>query len=174
MTLKNIHFSIAITGLIIILLFCKGVLAMTPTEFFRNLNSTTMSTVLEFYKSDAVFVDPLGKIEGADKIQAYYAYQYKNAQKISWTIEPEIISGKTRVLVWTMHLTAAELNGGKPFDVQGMSRFTVESDGKVSFHQDYFDVGAFVYERVPVLKNIIFFVKDRMKKGLHEYNAASH
>ncbi len=146
---------------------------MSPTYFFKNLNSNTMGSVLEFYKPDAIFVDPMGEVKGAKNIQAYYAYQYKNAEKISWTTEPEIIQGKIHILIWTMHLTASSLNGGKAFDVQGMSRFIIEEDGKASFHQDYFDVGAFVYEKVPVLKNIIFFVKDRMKKGLHEQEAAN-
>jgi len=86
--------------------------------------------------------------------------------EISWDMEPEIVSGDQRVLFWKMNLRTKNLNGGEPFSVPGSSRFRLDPQGKVLFHQDYFDVGAFVYERVPVLKNVIFYLKSKLKKGL--------
>jgi len=139
---------------------------MTPTEFFRDLNKNTMSIVEDFYAPDATLVDPLGEIQGAKRIRAYYAYQYNNVLEISWDMEPEIVSGDQRVLFWKMNLRTKNLNGGEPFSVPGSSRFRLDPQGKVLFHQDYFDVGAFVYERVPVLKNVIFYLKSKLKKGL--------
>jgi len=147
---------------------------MKPSEFFKQLNKDSMELVEEFYRPNAVLVDPLGRIEGSKRIRAYYEYQYQNAESISWDIGTEFVSGKEHSFNWTMNLKAAALNGGKEFAVDGMSRLVVEDDGKVSFHQDYFDVGAFLYEKIPVLKNVIYFIKGRMKKGLEEFDAASN
>jgi hypothetical protein len=33
------------------------------------------------------------------------------------------------------------------------------------FHRDYFDLGEFVYERIPVLNSVVKFIKNRMKGG---------
>jgi len=35
-------------------------------------------------------------------------------------------------------------------------------DGRVNDHRDYFDMGEFIYERVPVLGRIIRAIKNRL------------
>lgn len=139
---------------------------MTPTEFFHQLNKDTMNLVAEFYAPDATLKDPLGEVHGAAQIRAYYAYQYNNVQEIRWDTEPELVQGDQRVLFWKMHLKSKHLNGGESFTVPGISRFRYDAKGKVSYHEDSFDVGAFVYERVPILKNVIALLKRQMRKGL--------
>lgn len=145
--------------------------AMTPTEFFKNLNKNTMHLVDEFYAPEAVLVDPMGEIKGSKRIRAYYQHQYQAVTSIAWTTEPEMVDGSQRVLFWTMHLSAPRLNGGKSYDVQGSSRFKLNESGKVVFHQDYFDVGAFVYEKIPVMSTITLFIKNQLLKGVHDFDA---
>jgi hypothetical protein len=36
------------------------------------------------------------------------------------------------------------------------------NQGKVIYHRDYFDMGAFIYERVPVLDRVIAYVKGKL------------
>jgi hypothetical protein len=141
-------------------------------EFFKSLNKDTMHLVEEFYQPEAVLVDPLGRIEGSKRIRAYYEYQYKNASAISWDIGRDFVSGNEVSFYWTMNLSARGLNGGKAFSVDGMSRFVMGEGGRVSFHQDYFDAGAFLYEKIPVLRNVVDFVKSQMKKGLKDFDAS--
>ena len=35
-------------------------------------------------------------------------------------------------------------------------------EGKAVYHRDYYDMGEFVYERIPVVKNIIKLIKKKM------------
>ena len=64
---------------------------------------------------------------------------------------------------WTMTLTAEGLNGGEPVSVIGISHLTFdEKTDLVIYHRDYFDMGAFIYEQVPVLGSIVRMIKRKL------------
>jgi len=135
--------------------------ALTPQEFFKQLNKDTMNLVEEFYAPRAHFQDPVVNVEGADKIRAHYAHQYEGLDSIKWDFGPETISGERHVLPWTMTVKHPSLNGGDEYSVEGISVMDIR-DGKAIYHRDYFDMGAFVYERVPVMRSIVKMMKGRM------------
>ena len=55
------------------------------------------------------------------------------------------------------------LNAGKPIAVDGVSVIKVGGmQGKVIYHRDYFDMGAFIYEHIPLLGNVIKGIKAKM------------
>lgn len=135
---------------------------LTIKEFFRNLNKDTMHLVDEFYDKNAHFRDPLTEHQSAAGIKAYYANLYQHVKSITFDISDEVVQGATHVAVWKMTLECG-LNGGKPYSVDGISYIQFGGgEGKAVYHRDYFDVGDFVYERVPVVKNIVQFVKRKM------------
>ncbi len=55
-----------------------------------------------------------------------------------------------------MHLSHKRLNGGKPITLDGNSVITLDPQTKQAiYHRDYFDLGEFIYEQVPVLGFVI-------------------
>ena len=68
-----------------------------------------------------------------------------------------------------MELRAKGLKGGERVLLDGTShiRYGGES-GKVIYHRDYFDMGAFVYENIPVLGPIVRYTKKRLSKHREE------
>jgi hypothetical protein len=62
-----------------------------------------------------------------------------------------------------MSLTADGLNGGKPILLQGNSYIKFSDDNLVVYHRDYFDMGEFIYEHVPVIGWIIKKVKAKLR-----------
>ena len=130
-------------------------------EFFDRLTKDTMHLVDDFYAADCTFVDPLGELRGCDALRDYYSRLYADVEEIAFEFEPIVGSGKSFAAPWTMKLRA-KLGGGKLIEVPGISRIRFDADGKAEFHQDYFDLGAFVYENVPVLRSLVGFVKRRL------------
>lgn len=118
----------------------------------------------ELYDEKMVFQDPLDRTEGLHEFKIYMEAMYQYVTDIKWTYHDEIIDGDTHVLVWTMTLTTKGLNKGKPFTIDGVSHLTFGESDKIIYHRDYFDMGEYIYERVPVVK---WFV-NKVKKGLHE------
>lgn len=129
---------------------------------FEHLNKDTMHLIPEFYDANVEFHDPVGAIKGSKKITQYYENMYKNVQSIKFDFSDFVENGDTVVGVWKMTLVTDKLKGGEPIVVDGNSvvRF---KDGKAVYHRDYFDMGAFVYENIPVLGFVVKKVKDRFK-----------
>lgn len=132
-------------------------------KIFNGLNKDTMHLVDEFYHAQARFEDPIGSHNGVESIRNYYANLYQNVQSIRFDFSKHICQGTDCASTWVMHLQAEGLNGGKPISVIGNSVFQFDSSGKVIYHRDYFDMGEFIYEHIPVLKNIIGYIKSKLK-----------
>lgn len=129
---------------------------------FENLNKDSMHLIPEFYAEDVQFVDPIGEIKGSKNITKYYENMYKNVKTIKFEFSNFVESGDMVVGVWKMTLVTDKLNGGEPIAVDGNSVIKFK-DGKAIYHRDYFDMGAFVYENVPVLGFVVKKIKERFK-----------
>lgn len=129
---------------------------------FEKLSKDSMHLIPEFYAEDVEFVDPVGKIKGSKNITKYYENMYKNVKSIKFEFSNFVESGDMVVGVWKMTLVTDKLNGGEPIAVDGNSVIKFK-DGKAIYHRDYFDMGAFVYENVPVLGFVVKKIKDRFK-----------
>jgi hypothetical protein len=123
---------------------------------FQNLTKDKLHLIDEFYSSDVEFVDPVGKITTSKSIKEYYKSLYQNVKTIRFDFSQIYEQGNTIIAIWSMYLETDKLNGGEGYSIDGNSVITFNPQGKVSYHRDYFDMGAFVYEKIPVLG---FFVK---------------
>jgi hypothetical protein len=59
-----------------------------------------------------------------------------------------------------MRFQHARFRKGETRELRGVSH--IKFNGKVYYHHDYFDMGAFIYERVPVLGTVIRTIKNRL------------
>lgn len=135
-------------------------------KVFNELNKNTLNILDGFYHPDLQFEDPLGKIQGLPSMKAYYANMYKSVKSIRFEFSKIVHEGDNYVGFWRMYLAAPVLNGGEEYWVEGNS--DIRWDPKtnlVIYHRDYFDMGAFIYEQLPVLKTILKQVK---KPFLHK------
>jgi hypothetical protein len=119
----------------------------------------------DFYDPDVVFLDPIVELRGRDALKAYYGDMYESVTSIRFDFSGGIEKDEEEVVFWTMELRTKGLKGGEPVLVDGIShiKFGGES-GKAIYHRDYFDMGAFVYENIPVLGSIVRYTKKRLSK----------
>lgn len=124
-------------------------------DAFNNLNRDTIDGLDAFYHPDVVFEDPLGRIEGLDALKAYYAGMYKNVTEITFEFTNEVAAGDQHVAFWTMRLRAKGLNRGREVAATGNSLLRFDEAGLVVYHRDFFDMGEFVYQHIPVLRFLV-------------------
>jgi ketosteroid isomerase-like protein len=135
---------------------------------FNTLNKDNLSQVVDqFYHEDLEFFDPIEKIKGREEMKKYYGNMYKNVKEIRFDFSEMVAQGDTVVGVWVMTLKTDSLNDGKPFSVEGNSLIRFK-DGKAIYHRDYFDMGAFIYERIPVVGWMVRKVKSKLKLETEE------
>ncbi len=152
--------------------FAEDISKMTNAEkvnwSFNTMNKDNVAQVVdEFYHPDVEFADPVEKIKGPAGIKKYYNNMYKNVKEIKFAFSEMVSQGDTVVGVWIMTLKTDSLNDGKPFDVEGNSVIRFK-DGKAIYHRDYFDMGAFIYEKIPVVGWMVRKVKSKLKLETEE------
>ena len=134
-------------------------------SLFNNFNRDTMHLADDFYDPAVVFRDPIVELRGRDSLKAYYMDMYENVTSIRFDFSGGIEKDEEVVVFWTMELRAKGLKGGEPLLLDGVSHIRYGGDsGKVIYHRDYFDMGAFVYENIPVLGSIVRYTKKRLSK----------
>jgi len=62
-----------------------------------------------------------------------------------------------------MIFSAPKLSGGSPIHSVGMSQVRFDAQGKVAFHQDFWDSGKNIYGKIPIVGGLIHTIRNRMK-----------
>lgn len=133
-------------------------------DMFNRVDKDHMFLIQEFYDTNASFQDPIHQIKGVKAIEDYYAGLYKNVESIRFEYKSTSEVNNFVTLEWKMHLRSSSLNSGKEITLDGVSLITFGGDqGKVIAHRDYFDMGEFIYERIPILSSAVGFIKNKMK-----------
>ncbi|ATH07116.1 hypothetical protein BIY24_03930 [Halobacteriovorax marinus] len=132
-------------------------------KVFNELRADNLNILNNFYDDNVTFKDPLGTHEGLDSVKNYYKNLYKNVEEIRFDFSSGISQKNRHVVVWTMHLRAPALNSGEEVIVHGNSVIEFGENNKVSYHRDYFDMGEFIYEDVPVLGTLIRYIKNKLR-----------
>ena len=130
--------------------------------FFDKLSAQNIELVDRFYDTNIVFQDPVHQLKGVDSVRNYYKGLYENVDAIRFEYGKGIEAGDSVSLPWRMFLKTQSINSGKEITVDGVSLITFNSNGKAVSHRDYFDMGEFVYERVPVLKSVVGYIKKKL------------
>lgn len=142
---------------------------MTRSEHIRRIynavNKESMNVLPEFYAANVTFEDPLGTIQGLPALTAYYEQMYKNVEEIHFDITDEVEQGDKHMVMWTLRMRVKGLNKGEEVSCKGNSFLRFDQDGLVVYHRDYFDMGEFIYQHVPVLR---FFVRQVNKRLEHK------
>ena len=74
-------------------------------------------------------------------------------------------SGNDYYIRWTMVFAAPVLSGGQPVHSIGISQIRLNREGKVEFHQDFWDSGKNFFAHLPVVNRIIGLVRNRLESN---------
>ena len=130
--------------------------------FFNKLDKTCTNQLGEVYTAEVSFTDPLHHIEGREALEGYFHNLYDNVTSCRFTFHERLQQEESAFVTWTLHLVHPRLEGGRRIEVEGCSHLTFASDGRVARHRDYFDAGALLYERLPLLGGVIRRVKRQL------------
>ena len=129
---------------------------------FNQLNKDRLDLLEEIYAPDVAFRDPVHELRGLPALRDYYGRLYQGVVSCRFDFEDEVIAGQQGMLVWNMRFQHARFRRGEMLELRGVSHLQFHDDGKVFQHHDYFDMGAFIYERIPVLGGVIRAIKHRL------------
>ena len=128
---------------------------------YQHLDAKNIDLLDSIYTQEIRFVDPLHSIEGLPRLKAYCRELYSNVGYCGFVFGDEIIHRHEAYLQWVMEFSHPRLNGGGAIFLPGVS--CLKFADKVSFHRDYYDAGAMLYEHIPVMGSIVRWLKRRLQ-----------
>ena len=131
---------------------------------YAELTSANLDDLLAIYSENIVFVDPINEIRGRDTLMAHFRMMYQDVIDSRFAFDPEneLIDGDRVMLGWNMTYRHKKLGGQRPIEVPGTSLLRINAEG-VFYHRDWFDLGAMVYEQVPLLGGMVRALKRRLE-----------
>ncbi len=132
----------------------KGVVAKVM-DFYSDFSKESIPLIEGLYTQDIEFVDPVHTLTGILALKAYFKRMASNMLHYEMRYLEVIEGDGCAHLSWEMTFAHKSLKSGKPIIVKGMSFLKFTS--KVYYHEDRYDLGALVYEHVPLFGKLILF-----------------
>jgi len=133
------------------------------TEFVNSINALSSNNIQEklsqIYTQEVEFIDPVKDISGLDNLTTYFNNLYKSVEHCHFTIIRHITQHDLHAIEWHMKLKHRKLDKKNEILLEGSS-FIRFDNNKASYHRDYYDMGALVYERLPILGSAVKTVRN--------------
>ncbi|MDA7518219.1 nuclear transport factor 2 family protein [bacterium] len=135
------------------------------TDFLKNVGDKTYieEQTANAYASGAYLDDTIVTHHGPDEIRKYFLQTADTMTSFEVNILDSSRTGADHYIRWEMIFSAPKLAGGEPIHSVGISQVRFNEQGKVAFHQDFWDSGRHIYGQIPVVGGLIGIIKNRMK-----------
>lgn len=112
------------------------------------------------YAEEIYFRDAFKQFNRLDDLLPYLLKGLQAVSGVQFVFNHIMRSKDEFFIEWTMSI---QFKGKEYFESSmGMSRFRFNSEGKVIFHQDYWDPTTLIYQKIPIAKQLIRFVQKRL------------
>ena len=130
---------------------------------FTNYNQDYLTAnVTQVYADKLYFRDAFKRFDRADAIRDYFLHGLSALTAAEFEFRRVIRSGYEFYIDWMMRLDFKKTPDGSWEESIGMTHMRFNADGQVIFHQDYWDPTDIVYQRIPLARQLINYVKQKM------------
>ncbi|OGP55630.1 MAG: hypothetical protein A2Y65_00490 [Deltaproteobacteria bacterium RBG_13_52_11] len=134
-------------------------------ELFSSLYATFTEDnirryIRDLYAHNAYYRDGFAEMEGVENIESYFIKGTKTIHELKFDLQDVAVHDGNYYFRW---ITKFSLKSEKDevIHLPGISHVRFDKDGRIIFHQDFWDTGV-IYERIPIIGFIIRWLKERM------------
>ncbi len=113
----------------------------------------------QVYAPEAYLNDTLKSLNGAAAIEDYFLASVRNAESVTVQFVDVAESGGNYYFRWVMNTRLKQLRPGQTIRTIGITMMRFDPQGRVVFHQDFWDATAGLFEHVPVMGTAIRGIK---------------
>jgi limonene-1,2-epoxide hydrolase len=132
-------------------------------QYYETFDQACFENLKDIYADDVIFVDPLHKICGVEALKKYFNETCSNLTYCQFVFVDEVADENSACLKWRMDYSHASLKNNSRLSLTGVSIVKFK-DEKITYQEDFYDMGAMLYEHIPLLGSIIGLIKTRMTK----------
>jgi len=128
-------------------------------DYFRVLHESDLSQLRQIYADGIVFKDPVHEIRGLVELEDYFTTMCADLSDCRFEYLDELQNDSAAYVKWLMHFKHPRL-GNRLISVRGVSHLQISD--KIDYHEDFYDMGAMLYEQLPVLGNVTRWLRLRL------------
>ena len=129
-------------------------------RFYGEFGQASIASLADVYCSDVVFTDPIHIIQGLDKLSDYFNNICGDLSECRFEFINEVVGPGHACFKWEMYYRHPRIKNNQPIQLTGAS--FIEYSDKVDSHEDFYDMGAMLYEHIPVMGSAIRMIKSKM------------
>lgn len=133
-------------------------------QFYVDLKAADLDQLRDLYAAAAAFRDPVHELVGVERLREYFVKSQQAVSECRFEFHERVENESRCFYRWSMHYRHPRLQNGRPLVLHGMTYLQI-ADGRIHYHEDSYDLGAMLYEHVPLLRTGVLWLKKRLVEG---------
>ncbi|MCW8194254.1 nuclear transport factor 2 family protein [Proteobacteria bacterium 005FR1] len=133
-------------------------------SFYSDLLKAEWAQIDRIYARNVRFRDPIHEISGRDALHRYLDELCKGVSACRFEYLDESLDERCGYIKWNMHFSHPRIEGNRMIEVRGVSQVLFNAEG-IYYQEDIYDMGAMLYEHVPLLGSGVRWLKHRMARA---------
>lgn len=130
-------------------------------DFFEQLQPQNLRQLPEFYAVDARFKDPFNDVNGLDAIEQIFNHMFKALDSPHFIVTERIVQGSQCFLGWDFRFKFNRFDTGTWQTIRGGTHLKFNENARVTLHRDYWDAAEELYEKIPLIRALMRWLKRR-------------
>ena len=131
--------------------------------FYQHMLETEWAELDTIYDQNVIFCDPIHRVEGRQALYRYFDELCHDLTHCHFDFLDQIILPNKAYLKWDMHFVHPKLGSQKSITVRGVTQLQFRDSG-IYYHEDIYDMGAMLYENIPLFGGGVRWLKHRLAK----------
>jgi limonene-1,2-epoxide hydrolase len=140
---------------------CSDPRVQRIASFFEGLQPDSVQRMGELYTVDAYFKDPFNEVRGLEEVKRIFSHMYIALHEPHFVVTNTITQGDQCFIVWDFKFRFKRFDTVTMQTVRGCSHLQLASDGRITFHRDYWDAAEELYEKLPYVSVLMRWLKKR-------------
>lgn len=136
-------------------------------HFFEHIQPTDLAQMGRIYTTDAHFKDPFNEVQGLERIGPIFAHMFDALESPRFVITQQVQQGEQCFVTWDFLFAMRRLDAGRTQTIRGASHLVLhKEDGlwKVAVHRDYWDAAEELYEKIPLVRHLMRWLKKQASR----------
>ena len=127
-------------------------------QWFETLTPESLRDIDKIYAQAATFRDPFNQVAGVKLIQQVYQHMFEQLVEPRFVITTKVVDAANAFMTWQFLFTLR----GKGYAIEGGTHFSLDEQGLIVLHRDYWDAAQELYEKIPVLGGVLRLLRKKL------------
>jgi hypothetical protein len=127
-------------------------------RWFETLTPTSLEHIENIYAQTATFRDPFNQVADIESIRRIYQHMFEQLSEPRFVITGKLVEAAGAFMTWQFLFTLR----GKDYAIEGGTHFSLDEQGLIVLHRDYWDAAQELYEKIPVLGAVLRLLRKKL------------